>query len=188
MIDKKKIEEKNPFSFWSQSLIGLVEKLEEIGEEEFRNIYPHPILILIGGPETESDDWSDPKTAENNDNGDDINEKRSFGKHVSFVEKTDRNPFGSWVTVGRAGNNDIIIRSSKISKLHAAFIIGREYKIIDKGSANGTMINGTKIESGKEVQINSGDRIRFWRYEFQFFMPEEFFQLLLRHARFHRKA
>jgi hypothetical protein len=59
---------------------------------------------------------------------------------------------GSWfienkrVTIGRAEGADIRIEDQAVSKQHAAIeVIGADHMLLDLGSANGTLVNGTKV-------------------------------------------
>jgi len=48
-----------------------------------------------------------------------------------------------------------------ISRLHAVLIArpGGDWAVLDPGSANGTMVNGTEIPVGQEIPLRNGDRI-----------------------------
>jgi FHA domain len=63
---------------------------------------------------------------------------------LSLIAKTPRNPWQSKITIGRASNNDVIIRHPSVSKLHAYFEHpdGVPSSVVDVGSVNGTVING----------------------------------------------
>jgi len=79
-----------------------------------------------------------------------------------------------------AKNNDIIIRSPRISKLHASFmqIDDGRYVIMDRGSINGTEVNHSRLIQEEERKLSSGDLIGFWRYQFQFLSPTDLMDLL----------
>ena len=48
-----------------------------------------------------------------------------------------------------------------ISRLHAVLIAGADgnWAVLDPGSANGTLVNGTEITIGEQVPLHDGDRI-----------------------------
>ncbi len=50
---------------------------------------------------------------------------------------------------------------SGISRLHAVLIAGPDgsWSILDPGSANGTLVNGSEIPTGDQVPLHDGDRI-----------------------------
>jgi hypothetical protein len=64
------------------------------------------------------------------------------------------------LTVGRAPENDVTLVSSKVSREHAVitFESGRWF-IEDRGSYNGTFVNGTRIGSGAPHPLHHADRI-----------------------------
>lgn len=70
---------------------------------------------------------------------------------------------GDEVTIGRRPGNDILLEGEKISRDHA--LIRREggsLILIDLGSANGTKINGRRIERG---ELFNGAQIRIGSYD-----------------------
>jgi hypothetical protein len=85
-----------------------------------------------------------------------IHKRAGSGK--DFIER---------VSVGRATNNDIVIRDDSVSKLHAWFARGEEGNIYvaDAGSRNKTILNGTAIPLQSPEETNSGDSIRFGAVE-----------------------
>ena len=63
------------------------------------------------------------------------------------------------LTVGRAEDSDLIIASTRVSRHHCEIVNEQNRLIIrDKGSGNGTLVNGAKIQEqplapGDEVQV-----------------------------------
>jgi hypothetical protein len=97
---------------------------------------------------------------------------RSNGTFLLRVEKSDRNAWRSRISVGRAGNNDLVLRHASVSKLHAHFLVrsitrngqaGEELVLCDVGSANGTLVNGVSLAEGEDqaVVLTVGARILF---------------------------
>src|SRR5438093_12931891 len=64
------------------------------------------------------------------------------------------------VTVGRETHNDVILESAAVSRDHAAltFRDGRWF-IEDRGSSNGTFLNGTRVQPGTPLPLRHADRI-----------------------------
>lgn len=63
------------------------------------------------------------------------------------------------ITIGRAPDNMIIIEDSSVSGHHAELHgTGKDYRLKDMGSTNGTRVNGNAIT---ETQLTHGDRVRF---------------------------
>ena len=62
------------------------------------------------------------------------------------------------LSIGRHGENDIVLRDSSISRHHAFFIKEGENLIVtENGSKNGTIVNGLNVESAR---LENGDVIR----------------------------
>lgn len=66
-------------------------------------------------------------------------------------------------TVGRHPDNSFVIDHPSISKFHAIieFDDGSRAYLSDKGSLNGTKLNGISLQSQKQYPLQSGDKIRF---------------------------
>ncbi|MGE0710966.1 MAG: FHA domain-containing protein [Planctomycetota bacterium] len=77
------------------------------------------------------------------------------------VRKSERNPFAGLITIGRARNNDLRLRSARISKMHGWLSCGPDggWRIKDHDSTNGTFVNGERAEKGAEVPVRSGDEL-----------------------------
>lgn len=87
------------------------------------------------------------------------------------VEKTDRNDWKRHISVGRAPNNDVVIRHHSVSKLHA-HIRHATYQgarpgdptpllLEDVGSANGTLIGSQHLDEGVAVIIKDRTQVTF---------------------------
>jgi pSer/pThr/pTyr-binding forkhead associated (FHA) protein len=64
------------------------------------------------------------------------------------------------VTIGRDDRNDITFSSASVSRAHAAVTLrdGRWY-VEDRGSFNGTFLNGTRVQPGTPLPLRHADRI-----------------------------
>jgi pSer/pThr/pTyr-binding forkhead associated (FHA) protein len=64
------------------------------------------------------------------------------------------------VTIGRDAGNDLTFASPSVSRDHAALIFrdGRWY-LEDRGSFNGTFLNGTRVQPGTPLPLRHADRI-----------------------------
>ena len=70
--------------------------------------------------------------------------------------------------IGRLETNHLVLRDSTVSRNHARIVLVRgAYQLIDRGSANGTYVNG-KRETRR--RLRDGDRIRLGRTEMVFHM------------------
>ena len=65
--------------------------------------------------------------------------------------------------VGRNLANALILGDSTISNFHAAFILRRDgaLEVADRGSANGTAVNGVMLASAGRTTVRHGDLVRF---------------------------
>jgi hypothetical protein len=73
-------------------------------------------------------------------------------------------------TVGQSTSADYSVSgNTAISRNHAVIITkDGKYYIVDNSSTNGTYIDGTRIPSGKEIEIVSGQKLRFANEEYEF--------------------
>lgn len=70
------------------------------------------------------------------------------------------------MTLGRLATCDVTIDDRTVSREHAALVRrGGEWWIVDLGSTNGTMVNGTRAA---EQPLNPGDRIQLGEVELEF--------------------
>lgn len=158
-------------------------------EKDFIKAYPHPVLLFepykieptspdIDTPERSEIKWQKtdkvcfktlldfqplPST--------DVNTEE---ESLVFLTKTSRNPFSNMITVGRAGNNDIILPIPTISKIHAYFtVLEHIWVLYDRNSRNGTFINGIKATPGLPYSLKDDDIIVFGReIKTKFWTPE----------------
>lgn len=64
------------------------------------------------------------------------------------------------ITLGRSAKNDIVIKDKFVSKNHLRIKERNSlYFIEDLGSANGTFLNGTKVNSGELIELQNNDKI-----------------------------
>ncbi|GEM_PF-3366813 len=69
-------------------------------------------------------------------------------------------------SIGRIPSNDIYLPDLKISRNHAQLIYdGKNYRLVDNMSLNGTYVNGTRID---EVQLADGDEIKMGSWVLHF--------------------
>jgi hypothetical protein len=162
----------------SLSVGELAQELDKIGEGAFRRKYPHPFLVEVYQPEDDFEEDEQAITGEVPvvDFSQEVNEWMIM-KAVAVTGSAS----SSQVTVGRSGSNDIILRGSKISKLHAGFYrVGEQWHLMDLGSMNGTAVNGNQLQENQKAGIKSKDVISFWRYTFEFHQTDSFIELLFK--------
>lgn len=78
------------------------------------------------------------------------------------------------VAIGRNGTNDLVLHSSAVSREHAAVALrdGRWY-LEDRGSFNGTYLNGTRLVPGTPLPLRHADRISIGSETIIFSWPAE---------------
>ncbi len=66
-------------------------------------------------------------------------------------------------TIGRSAQSQIVLNSEFCSSNHAELLLldNGDMLLTDKGSSNGTYVNGSKLAPGKEVQVTRQDTITF---------------------------
>ncbi|MCD6499007.1 MAG: FHA domain-containing protein [Deltaproteobacteria bacterium] len=93
------------------------------------------------------------------------------GQVLVEVAKKPNNPFSGWISVGRAGNNDVVLKHASVSKIHARIYQedGPKFFVQDAGSANGTMVRGIRVTGDRHMAIRVGDTVRFGELSCEFF-------------------
>jgi pSer/pThr/pTyr-binding forkhead associated (FHA) protein len=70
---------------------------------------------------------------------------------------TRRMPIRDGLTLGRASDNDLVLRDFSVSRRHARLAgDGAVFRIVDLRSTNGIKINGTLVTDGV---LHPGDRV-----------------------------
>ena len=162
--------------FNSVYMTELRKEMERLGEKEFARLHSHPYLVVVSTPPSEFDD-DDESTVRTVHSGKfqlaELAQPPS--KQVIPVVLSGRGRLRDKVVLGRLDSCDIIIRASKISRQHAAFFEKRRsWWLEDQGSANGTRLNGTRLEPGQPAKLKSGDMVAMWKFLFQFVEAEPF--------------
>ncbi len=78
---------------------------------------------------------------------------------LTFPDGTEHE-LGETLTIGRGPENDLTLDSPAVSRHHAslAFQEGRWY-VEDRGSYNGTFLNGTRVQPGTPLPLRHADRV-----------------------------
>jgi hypothetical protein len=101
---------------------------------------------------------------------------------VFSVLKHRENAFGRGITVGRTGNNDVVLDDGTVSRFHGWFQRDSDggYTVTDAGSKNGTFLGGTRLVARRPSPLTDGTRLRFGQVEVTFFLPAGFLKMLAR--------
>lgn len=88
--------------------------------------------------------------------------------------------FSERISVGRARNNNLVLRHGSVSKFHAWFRCDEDgaFYVGDAGSRNGTIVNGEPLVSSAPVGLYSGDVIQFGSIEAVFCPAEVLWEAL----------
>jgi hypothetical protein len=73
--------------------------------------------------------------------------------------QSDGDPAG----IGRNSANVLVIDDPSVSNFHAALMLSADgaLSLADRGSSNGTCVNGVMIETGGKCLVRDGDRVKF---------------------------
>jgi hypothetical protein len=159
---------------WLVPVENAYEKLRadaaRLSEAEFAKRVGVPALLL-----ERTGDWYDFDTqvVANVSDVEEDDEKEEAGPRLHLIVKSDRNPYADRISVGRAKTNDIVIRDSSVSKLHAHFlkIADGAVGIRDANSKNGVTVNGRRVGSSAPEPLKSGDLVQIGHVETHFFDP-----------------
>jgi pSer/pThr/pTyr-binding forkhead associated (FHA) protein len=97
--------------------------------------------------------------------------------------KSDRTPPSEPITVGRTAQSDVVVNDYSVSKDHAYFVINPQLRTIalhDRGSTNGTFVDGARIPQKSDFSVKSGQKIGFGRYKFLYLTARDFYIWLRR--------
>src|SRR5262244_4400551 len=110
--------------------------------------------------------------------------RQGSGSPVVFeVKKSPNktNAFAMGITIGRTGNNDVVLEDNSVSRFHAYFQQDPKdshWKLVDAESKNGSWINGIRMTAGKAEAVADQAQLRFGDVEVHFFLPRSFFKFL----------
>jgi NADPH-dependent 2,4-dienoyl-CoA reductase/sulfur reductase-like enzyme/pSer/pThr/pTyr-binding forkhead associated (FHA) protein/Fe-S-cluster-containing hydrogenase component 2/CRP-like cAMP-binding protein len=90
--------------------------------------------------------------------------------HVSTPETwLNNNGQANVITIGRQSGVSLQLEHSSVSRLHAEITCSNgEYLLRDKGSSNGTFINGSQVTRDTAYRLHHHDRVRFGDVQFRF--------------------
>lgn len=87
--------------------------------------------------------------------------------------------FPDRITIGRTGNNDVVIADASVSRLHAYVRRdGAEWLVADAGSKNGSWLDGDPLVARKERPLPSRAVLRLGDVDFTFYLAEDLFDAL----------
>jgi pSer/pThr/pTyr-binding forkhead associated (FHA) protein len=145
---------------------------------EFIKLYPYPFLVQYGD-DSKNNNQTIFSTVIVTRLESIINEKDKI-KNVIPVIKSNRNSFFSKITIGRTPSQDIIIDDISISKFQGYFESrdGINYTICDRGSTNGSRLNGIPLPPSVPKPVNDKDIISFAQVSYTFYSPESAYDVI----------
>ena len=92
---------------------------------------------------------------------------------LTFPDGTEHELKGP-LTIGRGPENDLTIPSTAVSRRHAALVLREtRWYIEDRGSYNGTFLNGTRVNPGTPLPLRHADRIEIGGVALLFSWPAQ---------------
>ena len=139
------------------------EKYGALPKDGFVSKFPDPFLVIDydRGKERSTDfiTISQNEPGEKRMVGLGSDNERKQKALVAPLTKSDRNTFSTMITLGRASNNDVIVRHESVSKFHAFFRrdpASDSLTVWDAGSTYGTTLEGKKLRQGEAGHLKSG--------------------------------
>ena len=78
------------------------------------------------------------------------------------------------LTIGRGPDNDLTLDSTAVSRTHAALVFRENrWYVEDRGSYNGTFLNGTRVNPGTPLPLRHADRIELGGVALLFSWPAQ---------------
>jgi len=161
-----------------ESLAEFVANAHGKSIEEFEKAYPHPFLLLesttaetvpdtgfqtMGSKPAAAAEPAAERPTRAISPGETPAGESTLRDQVVAVQKGSGTPFPGMITVGRAGNNDLVLKFQSISKFHAYFTREADggFTLTDAGSTNGTALNKRPLKEGEKVALGDGDTLNF---------------------------
>lgn len=99
------------------------------------------------------------------------------------IEKTKDNAFQRRITIGRTGNNDIVLDDASVSRFHAWIEhLDEGWSLFDAGSRNGSTVGGRKIVPKAAAALNNGLQVRIGALSLTYYTAQGFLEMLARRA------
>jgi hypothetical protein len=164
-----------------------VKRMEDVTFEDFCSRFSVPFLLVEKKTSKSTSSMFRTVSPEEDTvplNGDPVsgNDGDGTAEHlfVFTVEKSGKNAFKNMITVGRSSNNDVMLESLSVSKLHGFFKLqGEGYSFTDVGSTNGTFIDEKKLSPNEAMLIDSRQTLVFGGdLRGQFFQPGDFHEYM----------
>jgi FHA domain-containing protein len=149
----------------------------ELSREEFLAQHSTPVLVVpVAPPLQDAERFSTRKlpTAAT------AAAEEAAGAWAVKVQKRAGDAFPHFIWVGREAKCDILLPFEGVSKLHGQFILrpDGEVALLDTSSANGTFLDGQRLQDNAPLPVRDGAKIRMGVLEMTYRTPEGFWDAL----------
>lgn len=148
-----------------------------MGWEQFKQAHDYHVLVLIPAVGESEPKFATARYERPVDSRPPIDDSYRVGV---LKKRLGGHPFQHFITIGRAGNNDIILQDIQVSKVHAFFEERPDGWVVrDNASTNGTYHNGVRIPTDEQTSLRSSDTLKISPgLSAVFFSPNDFYQFL----------
>jgi FHA domain len=162
-------------------------QLLQLGRDEFLAAAAPAALVRYRTGADEAASGASTITIESDYDEDAIEETLPYGKdlpaevdlEVFPLAKKPGASFPDRITIGRTGNNDVVINDTSISRLHAYIRRDRDaWVVADAGSKNGSWLKGATLEPRKERPLPSRSILRLGDVDLTFYQAADLFGAL----------
>ncbi len=147
---------------------GVYQLARQLSRQEFQRSFDHPFLLGL----TPAHAFSDDLGGEDTETGRraDAPRRRDEGPLALLGVRKLNQALPSAITLGRADSNDLVVRDTFVSKVHALFRhSGGRWELADAGSRNGSWVGNDRLEPrGPSLPLINGDVLTIGRTAFFF--------------------
>jgi hypothetical protein len=87
--------------------------------------------------------------------------------------------FPDRITIGRTGNNDVVVADTSVSRLHAYLRrAGGRWVVADAGSKNGSWLSGVTLDARRETALPSRSILRLGDVDLTFYVADDLYGAL----------
>ena len=149
---------------------GVHQLARQLSRQEFQRSFDHPFLLGLTPAHAFSNDFSGEETETGRRDARSEPRRRDEGPLALLGLRKLNRALPSAITLGRSDSNDLVVRDTFVSKVHALFRhnSGR-WELTDAGSRNGTWIGNDRLEPrGASLPLVNGDVLTIGRTAFFF--------------------
>jgi len=158
---------------------------------DFQTTGSYPMLSASAGPPSERGGWSLASSASKGGSGPASSVTTKMSTRLQLypdryelvlVQKRGESPWQDRILIGRAPNNDIILREPSVSKSHAHLAQESDgtWIVHAKKTVNGTFVDGRFIDAGSTGLIRLGSTLQFGNVFCEFIENGALFDLFSR--------